>query len=303
MRSTSSAEHTVGQLSSEQLAAIDAIGAALFAGQPMRIGFNGLVSPKSSFVKQAEKEYQDGQSKGSRRPATRSRTRRQGPPRPRHPNAADLIRWALEDEVQVEELQTQYPEARVTARADGHWLAVRAYPLGSRGPRVLFLAAVPSKPVPCATWAFWDHLGEPAWLGPRHTNFGNGTGSVCAFPPESDHLVCDFPLLRYFDLLSEWAARHLYLAVHRKWPGPQEGRWRDYRLAETQPGECCPFPTCNSMRPYEDCCRPKDLLARAMGVAEAETYSPIKRIPPETIISLARRRGANPPRINDAIDA
>jgi hypothetical protein len=290
-----SAELIVGSLSSKQLGQIDEIGTALFKGQPIRVGHRGLVFPKPQFVTQVVEEYQDGQSKGSRRPAAGSRQGRQGPSRPRYPDSADLLRWAVGNEDQFVELKRNYPEARITVRADGHWLAVRAHPLGPCGPQVLFLSAVPADGRAPASWGFWANLPEPIWIGPRHTNFGNGLGSICAFPLESQHLECEFPLIRYFDLLAEWSARHLYLATRRIWPGPQEGRWLRYRLTETLPGECCPFPSCFSGRAYEDCCKPKDLVARAMGQSEADPSAGIERRPPPAVTSLARRRGANPP--------
>jgi hypothetical protein len=166
--------------------------------------------------------------------------------------------------------------------------------LGSRGPQALFLTAVPTDGRVPASWGFWATSPEPIWIGPRHTNFGNGLGSICAFPLETQHLDCRYPLLRYFDLLAEWSARHLYLAVRKIWPGPQEGRWLSYRLSETLPGECCPFPSCFAGRAYEDCCKPKDLLAQAMG-GDGFDSPEIERRPPPAITSLARRRAANPP--------
>jgi hypothetical protein len=204
------------------------------------------------------------------------------------------LRWAIGDAGQVDALKRKYPSTKISSDPIGTWLAVRTAPVGAMGPQALLLIAIPSSPRKVETWAFWIRSGEALWIGPRHTNLPNG--SVCAFPVRSDYLDCEAPLRLYVDLLSEWCARHLYLGVHDKWPGPQEGLWVAYRLLETKPGECCP--RCSSLNLYETCCKSRDqneLLDTLHPPEPVPDFS--QRKPPNRISELARRAGRNPPRM------
>ena len=298
MREQFLAGHIVGSLTPEQLDRIDAIGAALFKGQPIRVGQRGLVFPRPQFVTQVEKDYQDGKSEGSRRPTAGPRQGRQGPPRPGHSDPADLVRWAVQCREQFEQLRHTYPSAKLWPDRAGTWLAVRTFPIGEGGPQALLLIAVPFGGPRVFAWAYWYEQGHAKWIGPRHTNFNEG--SICAFPLLSDHLDCEWPLTRYLDLLSEWCARHLYLALRQKWPGPQEGLWVSYRLSETLPGECCP--RCGRLQMYETCCKPLDEADALVGREGPHGPAPQGgRTPPPQIREFAKRGGRNPPKMTSAL--
>ena len=126
------------------------------------------------------------------------------------------------------------PSAKLWPDRVGTWLVVRAFPIREVGPQALLLIAVPLGGPRVFAWAYWYGQGQATWIGPRHTNFNEG--SICAFPLQSNHLDCEWPLTRYLDLLSEWCARHLYLAVHEKWqalrrtldliPSQRNAAWR-----------------------------------------------------------------------------
>lgn len=259
----------------------------------MRVGFKGLVSVKPS-TPSDEKGEEDGQQRGqgSPGPAAEPRSGRQGSPRPLYSDSSDVLRWAVGDQQQLRFLSEAYPSAKTRSDSHGTWLVVRVFPLGPRGPQVLLLIMVPLIDR-VEAWGYWCTRGGPVWIGPRHTNFPNG--SICAFPLEANHLDCEWPLARYLDLLSEWCARHLYYALHNRWPGPQEGRWTWYRLRETRPGECCP--RCGSLEPYEDCCKSRDEeeMAQRLDVLDALQFS--ARVPPPSVDQCAKRAGRNPPRI------
>lgn len=289
-RSALSTQSIIGDLSPEQLAHLRAIGNALFKGVPLRVSQDGLVYPKPQLSSEKDEDY--GQSEGTHGSSAGPREGRQGAPgRPRYPDHSDLLRWCVSEDQQCRRLKEAYSGTKWWPDRQGTWLVVRSYPIGRCGPQALILILVP--PIgPVSAWAFWYVPGNAIWIGPRHTNLGDA--SVCAFPPEENHLECAFPLTRYVDLLSEWCARHLYYAVHEKWPGPQEGRWRYYRRMETRPGECCP--RCGGLSFYEDCCKildeaeasPEDRLGfqRATGVQDVALQHP-----PPRVISLAMRGG------------
>jgi hypothetical protein len=285
----------IDTLSSDQLACVDAIGAALFGGVPLRVGFKGLVSPRPQMERQ-KKGTEDGQSEGPQRSATGSWSGRQGsPPRPGYSDSSDVVRWAVRADEQFEALRREYPGTKKSSDPNGTWLVVRSFPIGESGPEAVFLIAIPSEVHRVEAWAFWLSGSGTVWIGPRHTNLPHG--SACAFPPEdSYHLDCEWPLRRYIDLLSEWSARHLYYAVHDRWPGPQEGRWALYRLQETRLRECCP--RCGNLSYYEDCCSKLDemMLADRSAVAENPPDFSLRKLP-SRIYELAKRAGRNPPRI------
>lgn len=285
-------------LSPEQLARLDALGAALFQGQQICVGHQGLVSAKNLNVTQEEKVEKNGQQEGTPRSAAGPREGRQGSPPAGYSDPADFLRRAISDRHQIASLKRSYPSARLHDDPLGHWLAVRVFPLGKPGPEVLLLCMLPKAQSTVRSWAYWYGRGAPHWLGPRHTNYPDG--SACVFPPDSNHLECHEPFLRYIDLLSEWCARHLYLAHHQKWPGPQEGRWVDYRLRETKAGECCS--KCGGLKEYEHCCKPLDEADAIAGVIEAECPSAAAhRKPPRAIDELARRAGRNPPTVRSVL--
>lgn len=282
-------------LSPDQLVRVDSIGAALFCGGQMRVGFKGVVSAKPPTVeRQAGVEH--GQPEGPQRSPAGARSGRQGPSsRPGHSDPSDLVRWAVQVGEQFEALRQEYPSAKKFSDPYGTWLAVRSFPIGEDGPQTLLLIAIPQESFKVEAWAFWLMQTEVVWIGPRHTNIPSG--SACAFPPDSDYLDCEWPLRRYVDLLTEWCARHLYHAVHVRWPGPQEGRWALYRLRETQPQECCP--RCGGLTYYEECCKARDEAMLEDGSAEAEDLPDLgSRMPPSQIYEWARRVGRNPPRMS-----
>ena len=94
----------------------------------------------------------------------------------------------------------------------------------------------------------------PAWIGPRHTNYPDG--SICAYEPSDGTWSFGNPLVELFDLYSVWALRHLHLRTFGRWPGPQAVHRPYERLLELNPEEHC---GCGSQaRTYAECCRPED---------------------------------------------
>jgi hypothetical protein len=129
--------------------------------------------------------------------------------------------------------------------------------------KATFLVALPYRfgPGPCA-WGFWTAAAETRWIGPRHTNFQDG--SICAFSPDDRAWSEGGDLRALLDLYSVWTLRHLHLEVFGRWPGKQyallgaDPRVQAYyRWIECKDDELC---GCGSeTRRYSQCCKPSDL--------------------------------------------
>lgn len=248
----------------EGRAVLQRIGAELDGLRQVRVRIGGIVAPEPAPIVEA-KEASDGERQRQARPAAGSRSRtsgRQGPPRrSRSPGAAPQIRGVdlrAHYEAQVVELQNAYPLARaVGSGAQGMWLQVESAVLNGIDRTATFLVAVPfSADLFPRAWGFWLDAEGPKWIGPRHTNFTDG--SVCAFVPDSETWRPGGRLVALIDLYSVWALRQLHLEEFNRWPGGQFSPHPFYSLAEFKDDEFC---SCEHEPPrhYGDCCRPEHL--------------------------------------------
>lgn len=133
------------------------------------------------------------------------------------------------------------------------WLEGEVWPIQDAdfGARIRVAYPVDER-LPLRAWAWWtDTL---YWIGPRHTNFGDG--SICAYELPDATWTRGKPLVSYLDLVAVWLARHAYLRLTGRWPGRQALHTAQERLTEHRPGEICGG--CESGRPYERCHRPRD---------------------------------------------
>ena len=105
------------------------------------------------------------------------------------------------------------------------------------------------------SWAWWD-VGIR--VGPRHTNYGNG--SVCSFEPDHRTWTSGDSIVALFDLNAVWIARHLFLRHFGRWPGDQVLHTAHERLSEHRRGELC---GCGSLQLYEHCHRDADTKTSA----------------------------------------
>jgi len=144
------------------------------------------------------------------------------------------------------------------------WLVARSSIISGLPREATFLVTLPyrSGPGPRA-WGFWTTTAaNTSWIGPRHTNFRDG--SICAFSPNDAAWSEGGDLRTLLDLYSVWALRHLHLEVFGRWPGKQyalagaDPRVQAYyRLVECKDDELC---GCGSeTRRYVECCKPADL--------------------------------------------
>lgn len=267
-----------GALTPEVRTVLRQIGDALDQHRRLRVHDHGLVAldPAAPEPTAPKEKYDGRQRKG--RPPARSRegaARRKGSSKGSRQAAAasrdggNLLRNAYEG--QVTRLAEAYPTLQTFPDDNGMWLLARGSIISGLAREATFLVALPDKsgPGPRA-WAFWTANGQFVWIGPRHTNFGDG--SICAFSPDDGTWAEGEDLRTLLDLYSAWALRHLHLEYFGRWPGkqyslvgadPRVQAW--YRKHECQADELC---GCGSeSRRYADCCQPFDLQLNILKVA------------------------------------
>lgn len=251
------------------LSVLHLIGTALDDKLPLQVSADGIVSVMREPDPPRINKDLDHERKRQRRSATRSRkgtAGRQGTPRGSRTSGAtprlsgDVLRQRYEG--QLEEIRVAYPSVRSFPDADGIWLLVKSRILEEVAREATFLIALPCRPglLPRA-WGFWTSKSGNRWIGPRHTNFQDG--SVCAFAPEDNVWVEGGNITALIDLYSVWALRHLHLEFFGRWPGKQYAllgadplAQAYYRSRECRPDELC---GCGSeTRRYAECCKPYD---------------------------------------------
>ncbi|MBH5373390.1 hypothetical protein [Bradyrhizobium glycinis] len=143
------------------------------------------------------------------------------------------------------------------------WLIAKSSIISGLMREATFLVALPYRSgAGPRGWAFWTADGQPRWIGPRHTNFYDG--SICAFAPHDRVWFDGGDLTTLLDLYTVWTVRHLHLEVFGRWPGKQyallgaDPRVQAYyRKIECNDDELC---GCGSetLR-YAECCKQSDL--------------------------------------------
>jgi hypothetical protein len=161
----------------------------------------------------------------------------------------------------------------------------------------LFLTGISYARAAVRSWGFWTNLvTPPGWIGPRHTNFPDG--SICAFFPDDNTWVPGDPLVELLDLYSLWALRHLHLRTVGRWPGAQAPCHPYERLLEFGEREYC---SCGSGLHYAQCCRAADLARNR--IADAVNFNLLtrgyNRRPPDTVVGFMSGHQSRPPRLAD----
>jgi hypothetical protein len=173
----------------------------------------------------------------------------------------------------------EYSQFRLRLAPPGAWLTGTIRPVPAQEDNAVVILVYPFEPFyPIHCWAWWD---TGIWVGPRHTNYGDG--SVCAFEPADTTGVWrgGDPLLQLLDYIACWIARHIFLKRRGRWPGPQSLHTAFERLTEHAPNELC---GCGSPYLYEVCHRPSDTaMAETERIAEFLRFCPHPfRNPPRT---------------------
>jgi len=199
-------------------------------------------------------------------------------------------------------LAEAYPTLQTFADNDGMWLLAKSSVIRGLQRKATFLLALPHRSgLWPRAWGFWTDAAEPTrWIGPRHTNFWDG--SICAFSPNDRVWIEGGDLRTLFDLYTVWALRHLHLEVCGRWPGKQYGivgadprAEAYYRQRECQDNELC---GCGSetLR-YAECCKPADLRSDFVESASLflqHTGGFETRVPPLSVVSFVQDQSAPP---------
>jgi hypothetical protein len=244
--------------------------------------------------------------------SSRAGSRAGGPPRPgpvgsRPPaagawpagQAAPLFNAVLKPypQEELDAVHRAYPGSAARHEDDGLWLLTESALLQGVRQAALFLTGISYARAGVRSWGFWkDVITSAAWIGPRHTNFPDG--SICAFFPDDKTWVPGDPLVELLDLYSLWALRHLHLRTVGRWPGAQAPCHPYERLLEFGEHEYC---SCGSDLRYGQCCRAADLTRNR--IADAVNFNLLThgydRRPPDTVVAFISGQQSRPPRLSD----
>lgn len=193
-------------------------------------------------------------------------------------------------EGELSSVQDAYPNTSVWYQPEGLWLLSESTLLPGLQPKALFLTGIPFiRTRVVRSWGFWSGglLRYPDWIGPRHTNFPDG--SVCAFDPRDNVWRIGDPIVGLLDLYTLWAFRHLHLQKLGRWPGKQVAAIPYERITEFRENEYCGCDQYDKL--YRDCCREKDLARNLFNEYKdyiAQTGG--VRSPPDSVINFMRFR-------------
>lgn len=277
------------------------IGAQLDANIYPVVKNGGVVMPSESAVIPSEmgKEKNHEQSR-KRKSEARSRqgtTRWTWTPSGSRPSSetTSIIGSDLQAiyEAQLSAVEDAYPGTQVWRQKDGLWLLVESALLPNQGQKALFLICLPySHSIRVRGWGYWgSFFMPPIWIGPRHTNFPDG--SICAFEEKDGTWLPGDSIVALLDLYTLWVVRHLYLKEFCHWPGYQAVSYPYERIVELANDEFC---GCNnSDKLYSECCKEKDLSRNQ--VRDAVHFilaTGGRREPPKSISEFIRTRNSFP---------
>lgn len=184
---------------------------------------------------------------------------------------------------QLEEVKAAYRCSNAWEEDNGIWIIAESLLLEGSAVTATIVVKIPFSPLfPPAAWAFWNGIH---WIGPRHTNYPDG--SICAFEPSDRTWLPGDSLVELLDLYTLWCVRHLYLKELGVWPGDQVIHSAAERWSEGLPNEQC---GCGSQALYKDCCQMHD---RGSGLLESSIAfitrgGAVRRAPPDKIFSILR---------------
>jgi hypothetical protein len=256
-------------LTPEVRAVLLELGAALDGHKPLQVHNHGVVAMVDEFLSTTQAKENGNERQSKRRPAARSwerSARRKGQTsgsrtsRTTSRFSGGNLRTAYEE--QVMRLTDAYSTLQTFPDKDGIWLLAGSEIVSNLSRGATFLVALPYLAgVGPKAWGYWNSNGRISWMGPRHTNFKDG--SICAFSPIEGAWMEGGDLRTLVDLYSVWALRQLFLESFGRWPGKQYALSGEdvrmqayYRLVECKDDELCGCGSEN--RKYADCCKWSD---------------------------------------------
>ena len=193
----------------------------------------------------------------------------------------------------LDDVHAAYPGTRTWHDQDGIWLLSESSIVQGLNRAATFLVAFSWEHAAAKGWGFWrNRIGSVRWIGPRHTNFPDG--SICAFHPAAGTWVFGDPIGALLDLYTVWALRHLHLELFNHWPGPQAVFHPYERRMELHASERC---GCGSGRTYRDCCASQDAARKVVpdAVSFAIQFAGGRREPPARVAQFALNLAQPPP--------
>jgi hypothetical protein len=182
---------------------------------------------------------------------------------------------------------------------EGLWLFTESALLPGAREKAVFLVGIPyARSRIVRAWGFraGPPLAHPLWIGPRHTNFGDG--SICAFEPTDGTWMPGDSIITLLDIYSLWALRQMHLQVYGRWPGRQVAHFPYERFIELRGDELC---GCGSDKLYRECCQKDDLSRNIISDAFDYFYCTGKeRTPPDTVKIFVQSLN-NIPKIEDLL--
>lgn len=277
---------------------LERIGEDLDLERYPRVKNGGFVVPSSEILPTQPLGQEKGNDNARKaRPAAGPRQRTSGWERPTRragsPDPTPPVRiggLAERYAAQLSAVSEAYTNVRSWEQRYGAWLACESAVLAGLTRHAKFVVAVPFTTHRVRAWGYWEGAIEPLrWIGPRHTNFPEG--SICAFCPTDPHVPSADDLVGLLDIYTLWAFRQLHLEVLGTWPGQHVGMFASERLFEFRADEYC---GCGSKQlRYKDCCHDGDRSGNRVPEAVDFALALAGRSPPYEVWSFVR--GGQPP--------
>jgi hypothetical protein len=261
----------------------------------------GIVMPCDTTAPKPKGEEKSNERQRSKRSETKpweGTTGRQGTTS----ETSSLISTELQTlyESELSEVYKAYPKTQAWIQPNGILLLTESALLYNINQPALFLVAIPyAVNLVVNGWGFWGTTNVGIeWIGPRHTNFPDG--SICAFEPTDGTWYLGDSLIQLLDLYSVWALRHLHLKITGRWPGYQAIQFPYERILELRSDEYCGCR--HSDKLYGECCQKSDIYRNTITDAvnfSLNCYSGYRK-PPLIVTDFVLRRTA-PPNITDLV--
>lgn len=175
--------------------------------------------------------------------------------RPRSSGAASpVINQCISEKYKsnLHEVAEAYPGAVAVSTSDCIWLRTDCLLLSGLDDSATVISVLPLYDKSPRSWGFWS---DGTWVGPRHTNFPDG--SICSFEPSDNTWAPGDSIVALLDLHTLWLLRHLHYRCLGWWPGSQCVRHPYERIAELKSNEKCGCDK-RSGKSYKDCCQLQD---------------------------------------------